>query len=94
MIAPLICALVLVYFGYHGVQGERGLLAWLKRTQQVEIMQHEVDALRTERARIAHKVSLLRVGNLDLDLLEEQARAVLNLAHPDDIFIVESPPRD
>ena len=94
MIAPLLCAMALVYFGYHGVQGDRGLLAWMKRTQQVETAQQDIEILRAERARMAHKVSLLRLDNLDLDLLDERARAVLNLAHRRDFIIVTPPQAD
>ena len=94
MLAPLLCAMALVYFGYHGVQGDRGLLAWMKRTQQVEAVQQEIAQLRAERARIAHKVSLLRLDNLDLDLLDERVRVVLNLVHPDDLILVDPPTRD
>ncbi len=81
---PLTCALGLLYVAYHGAQGERGLLAWVERSAAVEQTRVEVDALAAERLRLEHRVSLLRTESLDLDLLEEQARRLLNVGHPDE----------
>ena len=81
---PLACALGLLYVAYHGVQGERGLLAWVERTAAAERTRAEVAALAAEKDRLEHRVSLLRTESLDLDLLEEQARRLLNVGHPDE----------
>ena len=66
-----------------------GLIAWLRLTQEVEQVNASLEILRPERARLEHKVALLRPDSLDLDLLEERARVVLGLGHPRDLVIVE-----
>ena len=89
VVAPLLWACVAAYLGYHVVQGDRGLIAWLRLTQEVEQVNASLEILRPERARLEHKVALLRPDSLDLDLLEERARVVLGLGHPRDLVIVE-----
>jgi len=78
------------YLGYHTIQGDRGLVAWIKLTEQIEILEGDIAVASAERQKIEHRVSHLRTDSLDLDLLEERARVVLNLGHPDDRIILES----
>ena len=89
LIAPLLGSLALVYLGYTGVQGDGGLLAWIQRGQDVaEARQHlEVESAR--RDALAHRVALLRPESLDLDLLDERTRAVLNLVKPGEIILLD-----
>jgi cell division protein FtsB len=88
LVLPLLGCLVIVYFGYHAVQGDRGLLAWLSKSNEAEELRARVAALKGERAALEHKVERLRPESLDLDLLDERARAVLNLSSPDEIIII------
>jgi cell division protein FtsB len=41
------------------------------------------------RQRIERDVALLQPENLDPDMLDERARAILNLAHPDDLVMMK-----
>lgn len=91
---PLVVACVVGYFGYHAIQGERGLLTWLTLSQRIEEVRATLAVSRAEERRLAHRVSLLRPDNLDPDLLDERARAVLNLARPDELVVFIGPPRD
>jgi cell division protein FtsB len=91
LVLPLIGCLIIVYFGYHAVQGDRGLLAWLSKSNEAEELRAEVAALKAERAALEHRVVRLRSESLDLDLLDERARAVLNLSAPDEIVILNRP---
>ena len=78
------------YLGYHTVQGDRGLVAWFNLTEQVETLEGDIAVASAERRILERRVSHLQRENLDLDLLEERARVVLNLGHPDDRIILES----
>ncbi|MBV9522965.1 MAG: septum formation initiator family protein [Alphaproteobacteria bacterium] len=78
------------YFGYHLVQGERGLLAWLRITQELKAAKVELARLDGERTALDRRVSLLRPEHIDRDMLDERARATLNLAGPHDIVIMRS----
>lgn len=89
VIPPFLGLLALAYIGYHVINGKRGLLAWFERSDQVEQAEAELATLTAQREALEHRVSLLRPESLDLDLLDERARAVLNLVNPDDIVIVE-----
>ncbi len=84
---PLIVAVVLAYFGFHAIQGERGILTWLQLSHQVERTEAALAASRAEESRLEKRVALLRRDNLDPDMLDERARIVLNLAAPGEIVI-------
>lgn len=90
--APLICISTAGYFGYHVIQGERCVLTWLKLGQQTEQTRAALALSHTGERRLAHRVALMRAPGLDPDLLDERARAVLNLARPDErvIFIPDA----
>ena len=88
---PVLGAALAVYFGYHLVQGDRGLLAWMRLTQQLKEDRQTLEAARAERIRLDQRVGLLRPEHLDRDMLDERARAVLNLAGPNEIVILRNP---
>lgn len=85
--APLAAVALIAYFSYHIVNGDRGLLAY--RDLRVAIAQAEAIKAETgqERAVLERRVSLLRPESLDLDLVEERARIILDLAQPGDIVL-------
>ncbi len=89
LIAPLLGSLALVYLGYTGVQGDGGLLAWIQRGQDVVEAKQHLEAEQARRDALAHRVALLRPESLDLDLLDERARAVLNLVKPGEVILLE-----
>lgn len=78
------------YLGYHTIEGDRGLMAWLTLTDQIETLELEIAEKSAERQNLERRVAHLRRDSLDLDLLEERARVVLNLGHPDDRIILDS----
>jgi len=88
-VAPQAFALCLIaYFAYHAVEGGRGLRAY--NELQIELDQTRAEAARVaaERAELENKVSLLRPESLDPDLLEEQARRLLNFGFPNEAIIL------
>jgi cell division protein FtsB len=80
IVVPLFFAALTLYFCYHALSGERGMLALIKLRQQVEKQSAELDNTRAERLQIEHKVTLMRPDSLDLDLVDEQARRSLGYA--------------
>ena len=91
LIAPLLGSLALVYLGYNGIQGDGGLLAWIQRGQDVAEAKQHLQVEQAKRDALAHRVALLRPDSLDLDLLDERARAVLNLVKPGEMILLERP---
>ena len=92
IVVLLTCALGLLYVGYQSVQGERGLLGWMERSTELERTRAEVAALAAERSRLERRVSQLRTDNLDLDLLDQEARRLLNLGRPDEEVLFHQDP--
>ena len=78
---------LIAYFGYHAVQGDLGLLAYLKLTRQVEVLQAEADVIGEQRAAMEHRVALMSPNGVDPDLLDERVRYDLGYVHPDDLVI-------
>jgi cell division protein FtsB len=79
------------YFGYNLETGDHGLKARAALEQRKEVLEGELAGLRDVRTRLERDVSLLRPENLDPDMLDERARAILNLAHPDDLIMMKRP---
>jgi cell division protein FtsB len=87
---PILGISLVCYFGYHLVQGERGLLAWLRLTQEIKVAKAQLGQVDAERLQLDRRASLLRPEHLDRDMLDEQARATLNLAGPNEIVILRN----
>ena len=90
MIVPAICCALILYFGYSGVMGPRGILVWTKSEADLAVAERELSALRAERSALQHRISLLDEKALDPDMLEEVARSLLLQGHPGEVAI----PRD
>ncbi|MFK8040299.1 MAG: septum formation initiator family protein [Rickettsiaceae bacterium] len=86
IIINFIIVLILAYFVYHSVYGQKGVLSYFKRTADLEKLNEQLTGLHFQRAQIEHKVNLFKSG--DKDIIDEYARKILNLASPDEqIFI-------
>lgn len=79
---------VMGYFGYHVIIGNHGLLSRWRLTDEVSQLELKLKTLQQRRGALEHKVSLVRPESLDPDMLDERARIILNLAHPNDITIL------
>ena len=87
VLGPLTGAALIAYFGYHAVQGDRGLLAWWNLRHEIEKADYELAAVTAEKKILEHRVALLRPESLDRDMLEERARAMLGVVHKDDLIV-------
>jgi cell division protein FtsB len=92
-VVPLIGVAILVYLGLNLMNGQRGLLRLIHVKGEVSAAEAVLDREQDRRERLEHAVSMLRPDSLDVDLLDERARSVLNFSHPDDfvIFLPTSP---
>ena len=80
---------LLIYFIFHAIAGNRGILAFFKMNQKMDKATTELDNLRAERIEMEHRVNLLK-SPLDKDMLDEQARKTLGVARPNEkVFVVE-----
>jgi len=79
---------VIGYFAYYAIEGDRGLRSYFALKQKIEIASAARDAAVEERRVIERRVVALRPNSLDLDMLDERARQVLDLVHEDDFVIL------
>jgi len=87
IVGPLMGAAMLAYFGYHAVQGDRGLIAWWNLRYEIEKTNYELAEVTAEKQALEHRVSLLRPASLDRDMLEERARLMLGSVSPGDTVV-------
>lgn len=87
ILAPVIFATLFGYFGYHLVNGDRGLLAMAQLEREVQIANQNFAEAETTKKIWERRVSALRNQSIDPDMLDERARALLNFARKDDVII-------
>lgn len=92
VVGPVLGICAVVYFAYHAVQGDRGLIAWWSLEQRVVNTRVSLDDITQQRKVLEHRVSLLHPDSLDRDMLDERARVMLNYGHADDVIIFPKPP--
>jgi cell division protein FtsB len=92
VIAPLIGLSLSGYFTYHLIEGDRGLLAWVRLTERLRETSRQRDEIHAQRETEEHRVWLLRPAHLDPDLLDEQVRSTLNLTAPGEVVIMNDNP--
>lgn len=91
MIAPAIFLAITAYFGWNATQGDRGLVAYTQRQELLRQVVADEAAAKTERDGWETRVSGLRARHLDPDTLDERARAMLNLADPNEVIVKLGP---
>lgn len=95
LIFPLLACAIGGYFAYNLQIGDHGLEARAMLQKRKAVLAGELAGLREVKERLERDVALLRPDNLDPDMLDERARAILNLAAPDDLIILKRrPPAD
>jgi cell division protein FtsB len=88
LIVPAMTAVVLSYFGYHVYHGEFGIDSKDRMRERAAALQAELDTLRAERMALEARVRLMHDGTIDRDMLDEQARRLLNVSGPDELTIM------
>jgi cell division protein FtsB len=87
VVAPTIGACLVAYFAYHAVQGDHGLIARSNLAVQIDEARETLAGLEQEREYMEHRASLIDPQHVDLDMLDERARVMLNYAGPDDVVL-------
>ncbi|MGF1659388.1 MAG: septum formation initiator family protein [Rubrimonas sp.] len=73
-------------FGWHALRGDYGVLASMAIEAEERELRIDLAELTAERARLENVAMRLGPAALDLDLLDETARAVLGLARADEVI--------
>ncbi len=83
----LLGCLLVAYFLFHTIQGERGLFAWVQLNQQISQAETENTRILNDRLAWENRIRLLRTEGLDADLLDERVRLVAGLGSRDEFVI-------
>ena len=87
-IIPTMTAAVLCYFGYHAYHGSYGIYSKHELDKRIASLQAELKDRTQERMEIEQRVSLLRDGSIEQDMLDEYARRELDFSRPNDMIIM------
>jgi cell division protein FtsB len=74
----VLAALLIGYFGVNAYSGARGLKAKEDIDRQVSALTVDLDHLKLEQAQWQRRIALLKSDDLDPDMLDERARALLD----------------
>ncbi|MBQ7285032.1 MAG: septum formation initiator family protein [Alphaproteobacteria bacterium] len=77
------------YIAFYAVNGERGIIKYMSLRQEISEAQKVAAVYRHQRISLEEKVKHLSNSSLDLDLLEERARIVLNMAAQDEFILLD-----
>ena len=77
------------YFSYFAVKGDRGFLKYMYLQDKVAEAEKVNQSYDQQRQDWEQKVKVLSNSSLDLDLLDERARAVLNVIGNDEFIILD-----
>lgn len=88
VVGPFLGLTAVVYFAYHTVQGDRGLMAWWRLNQEIKQAEESLAQLEEARDNLDHRARLLRPDHLDPDMLEERARLMLNMGRDDEVIVL------
>lgn len=81
--------LLIAYFLFHAVQGERGLFAYLQIKQQISQAELLAGETRNLRNQWEQRIALLHRDRLDPDMLDERVRVVTGLGRRDEIIVFD-----
>jgi cell division protein FtsB len=88
-----LAALLIGYFGVNAYSGNRGLKAKEDIDRQMAALNTDLQRLKLEHAQWERRIALLKSDDIDPDMLDERARALLDYADPNDLTLTVSAPR-
>jgi len=87
LLLPLMMVFFVFYLVFNALSGERGIYALLKEERRLESLKKELQTVSDERKDMETRVRLMSAGSLDRDMLDEQARLILNSAGEDEVIV-------
>ena len=80
---------ILAYFVFSAINGERSILKYFYLQKEIAVAKKVAAEYERQKNSLEEKVKHLSNTSLDLDLLEERARIVLNLAEDDEFVLLD-----
>ena len=75
------------YFVWHAVNGERGLKTKDEYEHKIAELRGNLECLKSDHALWNHRIALLSGRAIDRDLLDEEARALLDRVNRNDLVV-------
>jgi cell division protein FtsB len=88
----VLAALLIGYFGVNAYTGDHGLRAREALDRQIADLTRELDEATAERDLWERRVKLLKSEQVDPDMLDERARALLDFVDPRDLILIQKKP--
>lgn len=82
-----IIVLIATYMSYHILNGNRGIFALFDIKKSVETNRVKLEEIEKNKELLSKRIFFLRPNNLDIDILEERAKAVLNMICEDEVVV-------
>jgi cell division protein FtsB len=79
------------YLGYSVISGQFGIESQKQMAEEIGELNARSAALAAEIDDYRHRAALFTPRQLDPDIVSERARALLSMAHPDDIIVMVDP---
>lgn len=86
-----VAALLIGYFGVNAFSGNHGLKAKQDIDRQVAALSKELAGLQSQHRQWERRIALLKSDQIDPDMLDERARALLDYTHPHDLTLLVAP---
>ena len=83
-----LAALLIGYFGVNAYSGNRGLKAKEDIDRQIAALTSELERLHGEDVQWQRRIALLKSDDIDPDMLDERARALLDDVDPNDLTLM------
>jgi cell division protein FtsB len=84
-------ALLIGYFGVNAYDGDRGIKAKEDIDRQMAALTGDLARLQAEQAQWERRLALLKPDDIDPDMLDERARALLDYSDPHDLTLIVAP---
>ena len=88
VVGPFLGIVVVAYFAYHTVHGDRGVLAYVQLRERVAEAERRLHRIKDEQDYWNRHVELLNPDSIDRDMLDERVRLMLGYAQADDIVVL------
>jgi cell division protein FtsB len=79
------------YLGFSAIGGQFGIENRTQILLDIDQLKARSSALQAEIDAYAHRATLMDSRRLDPDIVTERARALLNMAHADDVLVMVDP---
>ncbi len=76
------------YLGYSVINGRFGIENQKQMLIDIELLEAQQANLQSSVDYYRHRISLFDPARMDPDIVSEKARAMLSMAHPDDVMVV------